>query len=320
MTTRPTLSRRSALRSLASAGLFVAALPRALGAQTLTPIRIATFPTDSGGQVYYAAELGLFKRAGLDAQITSPSSGAAIAAAIAGGAYDFGTSNTFSLALAHERGVPFVFAAAGPRYTSKTSIQGLVVARGSAIVNAKDLNGKVIAVDALSSISRLATQAWCDQNGGDIKSLRFLEIPIAQMGAALASGRIDAASSVEPFLSAVVADNGRLLANHFDAVSKDCLLGEWFTTADYARAQSDVIRRFNAVMRDAAVWANANHDASAKMLEKYVKMAVAPGAPRTLYGEHLRPAEIQPLIDVAARYGALKTAFPAGVMIAAGAD
>jgi len=150
--------------------------------------------------------------------------------------------------------------------------------------------------------------------------IAFKTKTLAEMGAALASGRVDAVSSVEPFLSLVIADGGRLLANHFDAVSKDCLLGEWFTTADYAKAQPGVIRRFNAVMHDAAVWANANQSASGKILEKYMKVPLSPGARRTLYGDRLRPAEIQPLIDVAARYGALKAAFPAGTMIAPGAN
>jgi NitT/TauT family transport system substrate-binding protein len=313
-------TRAAAMRGLLLGGLAAVAVPRVAGAQSLTTIRIATFPTDSGAQVYYAADLGMFAKAGLDAQISAPSSGAAIAAAIAGGAYDFGSSNTVSLALAHERGVPFVFAAAAARYSSKTSIQALIVSKNSTITTAKDLNGKVIAVDSLSSIAWLATKAWIDQNGGDIKSLHFLELSIAEMGAALGAGRVDAVSSVEPFLSQVLANNnGRILANHFDAVSKDCLLGEWFTTSDYAKAHPDIIRKFNTVMRESALWANGNQDLSAKILEKYMKVPSLPTSRRTLYGDRLRPAEIQPLIDVAARYGAIKAPFPAAIMFAADA-
>ena len=308
------LSRARALRGI-SAGTVALGFPYVAIAQSAIPIRIATFPTDSGGQAYYAQDLGFFKKVGLDANIVSPSSGSAIAAAVAGGAYDIGSSNTVSLATAHERGVPFVFLAAAARYTSKTSIQALVVAKPSSVQTAKDLNGKVIAVDSIGGVAWLAALAWVDQNGGDSKTVKFIELPIASMSAALGQGRVDAISSVEPFLSRAVAENGRLLANHFDAVSKDCTLGEWFAMADFVKTKPDVAKRFNDAMRQSCVWANANQDASAKILAKYTNQAPLPGTKRTLYADRLRASEIQPVIDVAVKYGLLKATFPASAMI-----
>ena len=63
----------------------------------MTTLRIASTPIDVGAEVYYAQALGMFKQAGLDVQIQSIDNGAAIAAAVAGGAADIGQSNVVSL-------------------------------------------------------------------------------------------------------------------------------------------------------------------------------------------------------------------------------
>ncbi len=86
---------------------FVATLSLAVGlassgacAQDLIALRVATTPIDAGAQVYYAADMGFFKKAGFDVQITSLPGGPAIAAAIVSGAFDFAQINIPTLAVA----------------------------------------------------------------------------------------------------------------------------------------------------------------------------------------------------------------------------
>src|SRR5665213_3670534 len=102
------LRRRDVLAAMA--GLMVG-LPRAVRAAEVTNLRIATPPVDLGAQVEYAQELGLFKAAGLNVEITAVSNGSAIAAAVGAGSYDIGQGNIVSLAAAHQKGIPFVIVA-----------------------------------------------------------------------------------------------------------------------------------------------------------------------------------------------------------------
>jgi ABC-type nitrate/sulfonate/bicarbonate transport system substrate-binding protein len=120
----------------------VAAMPSLARAQTLAPIRISVFPGETSAQAYYAKELGLFAKNGLDASITELRNGAASAAAVAGGSTDIGFSNGLSLAQGHERGVPFtILAPAALSVAGKGTNAILVVGKTSPIRTGKDLDG-----------------------------------------------------------------------------------------------------------------------------------------------------------------------------------
>jgi len=91
---------------------------RSGGAQTTT-LHIGTTPTDTGAQVYYAIDLGLFKKAGFEVEVSSLNAGTAIATAVSAGSFDIGQSAVSSLAVAHEHNIPFVIIAPGGAYSSK---------------------------------------------------------------------------------------------------------------------------------------------------------------------------------------------------------
>ena len=80
-----------------AAAVVAGASPGASAADALTPLRVATTAVDSGAQVYYAQDMGFFKKAGFDVEITSVSSGPTIAAGVASGAFDFAQVNVPSL-------------------------------------------------------------------------------------------------------------------------------------------------------------------------------------------------------------------------------
>src|SRR6185312_1117605 len=130
------------------------------------------------------------------------------------------------------------------------------------------------------------------------------------------SGRIDVALIEEPVLSATLAEHGRLLATGYNAMSNQFCEAAWFCTADYAKAHPDVVRKFADAMAQTAAWENKNPAASAKILEKYSKATLPPGVHRCFYPERLRASDFQPVIDAAAKYGVLKSAFPAGELFA----
>jgi NitT/TauT family transport system substrate-binding protein len=287
--------------------------------QQMTKIRVATLAIDVASQALYAKDQGFFDAAGLDADISIMNSGPAIAAAVAGGSIDFGASNIVTMASAHERGLPYVLVAPGGAYTDTQPTSKLVVPNASPIKTARDLSGKTVAVNALNSIDSVGAMAWIDKNGGDSKTVKFLEMPYSAMGAAVATGRVDVGSIDEPFVGDAIASNGlRSIGFPLEAVAKRFIEGAFFTTSDYAQAHPDVIRKFADAMAKAADWANANPAASAAILAKYSKSPLAPGAARTYFLPRFVRSEAQPLIDAAAKYGALKSAFPMSVMFAPG--
>jgi NitT/TauT family transport system substrate-binding protein len=301
--------------SFVAAGAALALVPRIARAEG--PLRVMTLPIDQGAQCFYAQDLGMFKKAGLDAQVSVTNFGTQVAAAVAGGSIEIGQSNIMSLAAAFAQGLPFALIAGAGLYSSAKPTSMMIVAKNSPLKTAKDLNGKTVAVNGLKSITQISVQAWADQNGGNSQSIKFVEMPFVEMEGALMSGRIDMALLADPNATTLLAGgHTRPFGKAFDAIGKEFLIGGWFAKTDWIAANTDTVKKFVAVMREAAQWANkpADFAQSAAILEKYTKVSVG-AANRVAYAERLDPALIQPSIDTAAKYGILKTPFPAAKMI-----
>jgi ABC-type nitrate/sulfonate/bicarbonate transport system substrate-binding protein len=295
--------------------VLVALLGDAAGAQTNPTIRIATTPIDLGAQALYANDLGFFKRAGLNVELSVLTSGSVVASAVSGGSIDIGQANIVALAAAHVNGLPFVIVAPAGYYTSKAPTTQLVVASSSHLTSAKELDGKTIAVTALKDLNWVGIQSWLSQGGATLDSVKYIEVPQSAVCNVLTSGRADAGILSEPYLSYALESQCRVLASTHDAISKEFLVGAWFSTTSWAQAHPDLVARFRAVMRETARWANTHHEESSKILEKYMKLTSAPGMKRVPFAETIDRAQVQSLVDMAAKYGALKSSFPAADLL-----
>lgn len=313
------MMRRSAFGFALALVMMLAFAGGPVTGQTETAIRIGALPIDVSGEPFYAQELGFFKEAGLDAKITVLSNGAAVAAAILGGAVDIGVSNVISASLGHEKGLPLVMVAPGALYSSKAPTTVCAVAKNSPVTNAKDLDGKTLGLPDLSGLPRIAFSAWMDKNGGDLTSVKLIEVPFSAIVPALTAGRIDASVLVNPNLQkAVDAGQVRVLANCLDAIAPEFSLSEFYSTKSYAAEHPDVMRRFAEAIAKTARWANAHHRESAKILEQWTKAEVAPDTARSKYAERISVNEIQPIIDATVRYKFLKAPLAAADLFAPG--
>jgi NitT/TauT family transport system substrate-binding protein len=285
-------------------------------AQTATVLRIGVIPSDFSAQPYYAEDMGFFAKQGLTVEIVPVNNGAAAAAAVLTGSLDFAYSNIMSLAIAHDKGIPFSIVALANIYSADAPAGGLIgVKRSSSIATAQDLNGKTVAVGALNNVTHLGARAWVDANGGDSTSVHWLEIQISAMAAAVLSGRIEAAvmdQGVYPTLGKP-GDPIRVIGHAYDAVAHTFAVGGWFASADWLKQHPLEARKFAAAVADAATWAKTHHRESAAILAKYLKEsadAINANA-RYAYGAAPTVQMLQPSIDVAAKYGLIRASFPA---------
>lgn len=295
-----------------------AAAPGLVLAQSPPHIRVVTVPIDISALPFYALDEGIFKKVGLEVEVSTLGSGAQVVAAVVGGTIDFGSGGTTSIALAHEQGIPLVIVAPAGSYTNAARPHGLVLPPDSPVRTPRDLVGKTIANAGLKTIVDVALRAWLDKNGVDPTSVKLLEMPFGAMTPALAAGRIDAADLEEPFLSGALAAGMRFFANVMDAIAPQWVEGAYFCTADYAKAHPDIVRKFADAMAMAARWGNQHPAEAWKIIDKYSHTTTPPGRRHVLYTEHLRAADFQPMIDASAKYGLLKKVFPARELFAPG--
>lgn len=303
------------LRSLGASFVCAALLGGSVTAQpALVTIRVASTPDDQITPVLYAQRTGRFRQAGLDVQIEKQSGGAAVAAGVAGGSYDIGKSSVIAIFSAHERGIPFTFVAPAGISEAKSPYGYLIVAKDSTIRTGRDLNGKTLAVAALSSVDQICIQSWMDQHGGDSKTVKIIELPQSEDGAALTEHRIDAALTVHPQVDAALATgNVRVLAEAYAAIGPRYFVSAWFAMSDWASKHADAVETFGRVVRETAAYTNAHHAETAPLLAEIsgIQLPVLQAMTRGTAGTSLEPALFQPTIEAAAKYGVLKRAFPA---------
>jgi NitT/TauT family transport system substrate-binding protein len=280
-------------------------------------IHVGAIPSEVAGELFYGIDMGFFKKAGLDVDIQFFNNGGAIAAAVASGALDLGLSDLMSVINAHAHGLPFVYAAPGLLSTIKPPTFGLLIPPNSPIHEAKDFDGKTVAVSGLRNIAQIAASAWIDANGGDSKSVHFVEVPFPSLVPALAQGTIDAAVGNEPWMTLASDKGNQIIFMVKGALSPAFLLSGWVTTRDWTQKNPDTLVRFVSAIREIAVWANKNPQISAPILAKYTKtdVAVILRMHRGQYAEHFDPAYVQPVIDAAAKYGVIAAGFPASAII-----
>jgi NitT/TauT family transport system substrate-binding protein len=296
--------------------LGLALVPFGASAQTqpaLTTLNIGVIPIESAAEAFYAVDMGFFKKQGLDVQLQMMNNGSAIAAAVAGGTLDIGFADTISIASAHARNLPFVYLAP-TLFNSYTAPTLAVMVGGSGPIHeAKDLNGKTIAVNGINNITMVPVEAWIDRSGGDSKTVKWIELPIPAQDDAVVTGKVDATIVGEPFIT-FGGDKGlRALYMDKNAIAPRYVLAGFMTTKDWAAKNPAVAAKFIAAIKETAQWANTNRSAASAILAKYTKLPlpVVERMKRGEYAETLLASDFQPVIDAAAKYGVLPKAFPA---------
>src|SRR5215469_11611186 len=176
-------------RSFLAGTLSTAALMYADKASAQSgPLRIGTAGQDGNSSECYAQDAGFFKKYGLnnvDIQLIRRGSGAAIVAAMAGGALDIAESDLMAVAAAKEHGVALSILWPSAISVSQHPTNALLVTTNSPVRAAKDLVGKTIGVPSLEGPNAMATRLWLDQYAVSRSLVKFVEIPMSEMAVAL---------------------------------------------------------------------------------------------------------------------------------------
>jgi len=288
---------------------------RSARAQSAMTVKIGVLP--SSGEVFYAIENGFFARRNLDVQLQMQNSGAAGAAAMVGGSIDITESDSVTVIKAHDHGLPFVALAPGLIDSVKAPTVALVV-RDPEIKLGKDFNGKVISTNSLQNLGTLLADAWIDNNGGDSKTLKWIELPFSALSPALQRGTIDAYIAPEPFVTTGLKDGGHMLLLDRKPLAPAVVQGFLIATRDWAGSHREAARAFTAAILEANDWANKHRHEAAVILSKYSKIPIEVLEGMTLRGDYavrVDPSTLQPLIDGCLKYGLIGKTFPANEII-----
>lgn len=267
----PTLTRSAAL-ALVGGGILASALPA--GAQTAgATVRIGSIAIDASGESYYGVDSGIFAANGINAQVTTLNTGAAILTGVLAGDLDVGIANPLQIATAIARNIPLVMLAPAALYSLKDANANLVVAKTSPFKSAKDLVGVTFGVSSLSDFNQLSLLAYLDTNKVPRDSVKFVELPFSEVGAALERGTIQASIITEPFKTrAMTAGQIREFGDTYLTIQPEIAPIFWFTTKAWIQKNPELAKKFVGAIYAVAKWANTHTKESGDILAKVAKM------------------------------------------------
>jgi NitT/TauT family transport system substrate-binding protein len=298
---------------VASTAALVAS-PRTVRAQAREKIRVGGVPSDDITPILYAVEHGLYQKAGLEVEYVPTSSGTFATTAVIAGEYEMGKGGLVASLVAHLRGLPLKVAANAGVWDPTAPFTLFFVAADSPIRTGADLNGKVAAVSGLNDLNTLALSMWVDKNGGDSKTMKFLEIPNSAIANALAEHRIDVGGLNEPELTAArEAGKVRVLAPCFSAIAPRFVVTLFFSNRDWAAKHPDALNRWVRTTYQAAAYTNAHRGETVEMLSTMTKIPpdVIRKTSRVTCATSSDPGLLQPVIDAGAKYGTISADFRA---------
>jgi NitT/TauT family transport system substrate-binding protein len=311
------MNRRAAISLIGVPAVLASAGP--LGAQVLIPVRVGASTDDGVWPLVYAMQSGIFQKNGLDVKLSPLANGAALAAAVIGGAVDIAKSSLMVLIAAHARGIGFKIVAGAAMHDSHNFANQLTVLKDSPFTSLGQVGGRTIAVNVLNSLEVYGTRLLIEKSGGDSSTVKFVEMPFGAMLSALEQGQCDVASIGNPSLTANLQSGKiRSLGVPYNGIGPRFLIAGWFCTASYVAANRAATTRFAEAIRQATIYTNSHPAEIIPMVAAYSHLELD-----TLKAMHfltnatsVDPEDIQPSIDAAVRYKVILSGFPASELIA----
>jgi NitT/TauT family transport system substrate-binding protein len=271
-------------------------------------VTVGVIPIVDVAPIYLGQQQGFFANRNIQLDLKLAQGGAAIVPSVVSNEYQFGFSNVISLLLAQDRGLQLKVVSNGNNSTGSTTADfgGIVVKGDSTIQGPKDLEGKRVATNTLKNIVDTSVKAVVKKAGGDPTKVSFVELPFPEMGAALQANRVDAIFVVEPFLSAAKAQGGRMIGSYAD-VDPNLVVALYFTSAQFATSNPDLVRRFTEAMQESLAYADSHPDEVRAIIGTYTQITPEVRAAMTLpkWPSDINRQAVQSLADLAVADGLL---------------
>lgn len=213
-----------------------------------------------------------FEEEGLTIKPETVQSGAIAIPKLAGGGLDITFGNWVSFMKAHGKAADLRFIAESYLSTPNSNF-AVIAGKDSGITTPKDLQGKTVAVNAKANINELLLRAVLAANDVPFDTLSLVEMPFPEMAQAIQNGTVDAAATIDPFVSAAQQSVGARIV--FDLTgpgpTENFPLSGFATTAKFAKDNPNTIAAFQRALLKGQELA-ADRSNIEKALPKFAKM------------------------------------------------
>jgi NitT/TauT family transport system substrate-binding protein len=286
------------------AGVALGAALFAGAAQAQTKLQIGCTATTDCASAMVAVDEGIFKKHGLDAEMTLIGINSNIPAAILSGSIQIGGPTSTVFLQAVDGGLDLV-AVAGASVMNPTSNANITafVRNGITIKEPKDFVGKKVGAPGLGAFLHVLFVKWLVEKGVDPKSVNFVEVTFPTMADIIKSGGVDAVLTAEPFVTRMTnAGLGTIGARYAAELNRTEPIIFYAAARDWAEKNPDTIKKFRDSIAEAAVIVNTNRDKSDAAIAKFTKQSIelVKASPPNKSEPVLKAAQLAWWIDVMA--------------------
>src|SRR5581483_5529861 len=223
------------------------AAPTAPPAPASLQLGVMNSASDAG--FFVAEERGHFREQGLNVELVTFTAAAQMLGPLGAAQIDAGgTALTPGYLNAFARGIR-VFVVADKGNTSPGwGYQGVLARKalvdGGTIRGPADLRGRKVGIPSLGSGAEVGLDRFLRTGGIGSRDTELTLLPFPDMPAAMSSGAIDGAITIEPFLTRIEADGSGVVLAREDEYYPGHQVGVVYFSDPFATERADVARRF----------------------------------------------------------------------------
>jgi NitT/TauT family transport system substrate-binding protein len=259
-----------------TAAFVAATMSIAASAQAQTKLQIGCTATTDCASAMVAVDEGIFKKHGLDAEMTLIGINSNIPAAILSGSIQIGGPTSTVFLQAADGGLDLV-AVAGASIMNPTSNANITafVRNGITIKEPKDFVGKKVGAPGLGAFLHVLFVKWLVEKGVDPKSVNFVEVTFPTMPDIIKSGGVDAVLTAEPFVTRMLNANlGTVGARYAQELNRTEPIIFYAASREWAEKNPDAVKKFRDSIAEAAVIVNTDRDKASASIAKFTKQAI----------------------------------------------
>lgn len=239
-------------------------------------IVIGCTATSDCASAMVAADEGIFRKHGLDAEMLLIGLNSNIPAAVLSNSIQIGGPTSTVFLQSVDGGLDLV-AVAGASAMTKVSNDAIAafVRNGVEIKQPKDFVGKKVGAPGLGAFLHVLFRKWLMEKGVDPKSVNFVEVTFPTMNDVLKSGSVDAVLTAEPFVARMTAaGTGYVGARYGAELGRTEPIIFYAASRDWAEKNPEAIRKFRAAIAEAAAIVNTDRDKASAAIAKFTRQQI----------------------------------------------
>jgi NitT/TauT family transport system substrate-binding protein len=266
---------RASMTKFLRAALLTATL-LAGSAHAQTKVQIGCTATSDCASAMVAADAGIFKKHGLDAEMVLIGINSNIPAAILSNSIQIGGPTSTVFLQAVDGGLDLV-AVAGASVMNPTSNANIAafVRNSITITEPRDFVAKKVGAPGLGAFLHVLFVKWLVEKGVDPKSVNFVEVTFPTMADIIKSGGVDAVLTAEPFITRMSnAGLGTVGARYGAELARTEPIIFYAAARDWVEKNPAVIKEFRAAIAEGAAIVNADRDKASASISKFTRQPI----------------------------------------------